>query len=194
MLPARSHDRWTIIYCGLISEWSLPNARVYDNVTFYGDLDCPFFTHTLEDIGHITVRAALDPRARNACVHLTNPPNRVTQRQAWDLLKQCQPAWDGKVTHHDANKVCHLAVHATQDCAPFGHPEIERWEINRACFVRGFADYSPDAGHFSAAASELYPDYAFATPEQLLSDAAFVFGPEAAAAAAAASKDEAAGD
>ena len=62
---------WTIIYPGLIFDYSLPNLREYDSITTYGDLDVPFPVTSCSDIGRVTALAALDERTINKGVQIT---------------------------------------------------------------------------------------------------------------------------
>eukprot|EP00941_MAST-03F_sp_MAST-3F-sp1_P002217 g2217.t1 len=197
---------WTIIYPGVISDFALPNVHwTPEAVTLYGDLDMAFQTHALCDISDITIKAATDPRCANKCVFMDSPGNRITQRNALTLLRDAWPHLpqlaDSETTIHftadhilkrchelnncdsqnEANKIANGSPIRREDSYIMhnlpGQSTKERWETNRACFIRGFVNFAPTVGHFLGC-SELWPNHQYLTPKELLSRPEFVFGPD----------------
>jgi hypothetical protein len=168
---------FTIIFAGLIFDYSLPNLREFSEITTYGDLDLEYPVASCEDIGTVTVRAAVDPRCVNKGVQIK--ANWVKQADFIPLLKKFWPNYEFSRKHMDTKEVLHLAEHGDPNL-PLEQPELERHQINRACYVVPAVTGSfrhenlpiPD----TLDAQELFPDILFKHPEHVLADPMFVFG------------------
>lgn len=146
---------YTILFNGGIFDYFLPNLRMSDAITTYGnDFNVPYYTHSRTDLAAITVRAAFDPEAENQYIHLKH--NLVTQREVLEKLSQYYP-------HHDFPR-----VHITQEEVLDGTHEVKT-----AIWING------DAGKVDPAcmdAAELFPDHTFESVDDALQNKGFVFG------------------
>jgi uncharacterized protein YbjT (DUF2867 family) len=146
---------YTVIFNGGIFDYFLPNLREYAAITTFGDdYDVPYYTHAREDIGAITVRAALDPRCENQCVHLRY--NLVSQNEVLDLLHRNYPGYDFPTAHV-----------STEEINDGTH------QVKAAIWIAGHAGV---ADPHCLDPVELYPDYRFKSVADALADPQFVFG------------------
>jgi hypothetical protein len=163
---------FTLIFPGLIFDYSLPNLREYEAITTYGDVDLKYPVTHCDDIGAVTVRAALDPRCVNKGVQIA--ANWICQADFLPLLKRHHPDRNFPVKHVDTAYVLDRAEHGDLKL-PEEQPERERFQINRACYVWGIVvAKEPHADTLDA--QELFPDMQFKSIESALSDPEFVFG------------------
>jgi len=163
---------FTLIFPGLIMDYSLPNLREYEVITTYGELDCKFPVTHCDDIGRVTVRAALDPRCVNKGVQIA--ANWICQRDFLPLLEKYYPGHTFETRHVDAATVLQLAEHGDL-VEPHEQPERERHQINRACYVWALV-VAKDPHADTLDAQELFPDISFIGVDEIISDPEFVFG------------------
>lgn len=165
----------TLIYPGLNMDYCLPNFRLWHQITTFGDLDLPLTTHHIDDIGVISARAIVDPRTIGKAVQLY--ANRLSQREMIALLKQSWPEKEFPVTHISRESILKDMKQGSDEITGKAGVETdrERAQINYVCYLTGQVT---NIGHPDTLnASELYPDFVYRTPAEMLSDAAFVFGP-----------------
>lgn len=148
---------YTIIFNGGAFDYFLPNLRVYDAITTYGDdFEVPYYTHARADIAAITVRAAMDQRCENQYIHLKH--NLVTQNQVLQELTANFPDDEFPRAHVPSEEI----LDGTH-------------EVNAAIWING---HCSKADPRSMDAAELFPDYRFASTSDALGDPEFVFGVE----------------
>jgi uncharacterized protein YbjT (DUF2867 family) len=146
---------FTVIFNGGIFDYFLPNLREYPAITTFGDdHDVPYYVHAREDIGAITVRAALDPRCENRYVHLRY--NLVSQNEVLDLLRKNFPDYAFPTAHVSAEEI-----------------KDAKHQVNAAVWITGHAGV---ADPFCLDPVELYPDHRFKSAADALADPQFVFG------------------
>ena len=166
---------WTLIYPGGIFDYFLPNLRMFEKITTFGDLRCPFPTHSIEDVGAISARAVTDPRTANRAIQIY--ANVVTQQELVTMLKRFWPDHHFEIEHIPTETILYMRDNGDPDrvSAKSGaEPDRERHGINYAAYVlcRLASIDDPDTD----IASDLYPDYIFKKPEEALADPKFVFG------------------
>lgn len=166
---------WTLIFPGGIFDYFLPNLRLFEKITTFGDLHCMFPTHSIHDIGAIGARAVTDPRTANKAVQMYT--NVVNQEQLVSELKRCWPDYPFEFEHVSSETIIYLKEHGDPDriTAKGGvEPDRERHGINYANYVLGRLACLDDPNTLNA--SDLYPDHVYQKPEQALADPKFVFG------------------
>ena len=166
---------WTLIFPGGIFDYFLPNLRLFEKITTFGDLRRTFPTHSLQDIGAISARALTDPRTANKPVQIY--ANVVNQEQVVSELKRNWPDYPFEFEHVSTETIIHLKEHGDPDriSAKGGaEPDRERHGINYANYVLGRLACLDDPDTLNA--GDLYPDYIYQKPEQALADPKFVFG------------------
>ncbi len=163
---------WTIVYGGGIAEFFVPNLRTSDTVEILGDTAVAWPTHLLSDIGAVSALAVTDERTMNAAVQLW------AQLVSWDeLIDGLREAWPQhafEVKHVTSEELEHLHQHANPDPGERRLSEREIMGIAYANFVLHKLGDPDFPGTLNA--NDLYPDYAYRDPRELLSDPVFVFG------------------
>ena len=164
----------TLIYPGLNSDYCLPNYRFFNEITTFGNLDLPITTHHINDIGVIAAKAILDERTEGKAVQLYH--NRLTQQKMLDLLGESWPEHDFPVKHISTESILHDMKEGSDAITAKAGMETdrERAQINYVCYVSGELTNINNPKTLNA--SELYPDYVYRTPKEMLSDPHFVFG------------------
>lgn len=146
---------FTAIFNGGIFDYLLPNLREYDAITTFGDLrDVPYYTHAREDIGAITIKAALDPRCENEYVHLKY--NLVTQGEVLEILFANFPDYDFPRAHMSKEEI----LDGTH-------------EVKTAIWIDGHCGLADPS---CLDPRDLYPYYEFRSAAGALADPEFVFG------------------
>jgi uncharacterized protein YbjT (DUF2867 family) len=166
---------WTLIFPGGIFDYFLPNLRLFEKITTFGDLHCMFPTHSIHDIGAIGARAVTDPRTANRAVQMY--ANVVTQEQLVRELKRFWPDYPFEFEHVSSETIIYLKDHGDPDriSAKGGvEPDRERHGINYATYVLCRLACLDDPDTLNA--SDLYPDHVYQKPGQALADPKFVFG------------------
>ena len=163
---------WTVIYPGGIAEYFLPNLRPPAIVYRWGDTTLPLALHTLADIGAITARAATDERTVNHAVQLH--ANLLTTEQMIATLERAWPGQPHAVDVLTSEQLEDLHRHGEADPGEERLSQREIMGISYANYVLGMLAVPDHPGTLSA--TELYPDYRYADPLELLGDPAFVFG------------------
>jgi len=166
---------WTFIYNGVIFDYMVPNFRMWDKITTFGDVNIELTTHDLGDIVTIAAMAVTDDRTVNKAVQIS--ANKVTQA---GMIEKLQKNWPDRITdidHISSEEIIDKKVNSDPDkiSAKGGfEPDQERYGINYVVYVIGklFGENRSD----TLLAQELYPDYKFKTPEEAMKDVAFVFG------------------
>ncbi|MBK1854107.1 NmrA family NAD(P)-binding protein [Verrucomicrobiaceae bacterium 5K15] len=164
----------TLIYPGLNFDYCLPNLRLFHQVTTFADLDQLLTTHHIDDIGVIAARAILDPRTTGKAVQLYT--NRLSQREMLALLDQSWPDKDFPIKHVSRESILDDMKNATDEVTAKAGVEtdLERAQINYVCYITGAVTNIDYPNTLNAA--ELYPDFVYKTPAEMLADEAFVFG------------------
>lgn len=166
---------WTLVFPGGIFDYFLPNLRLFEKITTFGDLNCMFPTHSILDIGAISARVVTDPRTANKAVQMY--ANVVNQEQLVRELKRIWPNYPFEFEHISSETIIYLKDHGDPDriSAKGGaEPDRERHGINYATYVLCRLACLDDPDTLNA--SDLYPDYVFQKPELTLADPKFVFG------------------
>jgi len=146
---------FTIIFNGGVFDYFLPNLRFYEAITVFGEShEVPYYTHSREDLGAVTIQASFDPRCRNQYIHLK--ANRVTQEEVLSKLAEFHPDFDFPKAHVSSAEI----LDGTH-------------EVKAAIWIDGQAGKSDPR---SVDAAELFPDYRFKTVDEALADPEFVFG------------------
>lgn len=168
---------WTLLFPGGIFDYFLPNLRLFERITTFGNLQCAFPTHSIDDIGAVCARAVADPRTANKAVQMY--ANVVTQQYLLDVLLRLWPDYPFKFEHVSTEKILYLKDHGDPDriSAKGGvEPDRERHGINYATYVLGRLACPDDPD--TLCANDLYPDHVYTRPEEALADPEFVFGTE----------------
>ncbi len=164
----------TLIYPGLNVDYCLPNLRFFHQVTTFGDRDLNVATHHVDDIGKVAAKAIIDPRTAGYAVQLYE--NVLNQHEMLEILRGHWPNHDFPVKHVSTESIEHDMIHGSDEITGKAGVETdrERGQINYICYVSGLVTNIDFPGTLHA--SELYPDFVYQTPEQLLADRSFVFG------------------
>ncbi|MGF1716175.1 NmrA family NAD(P)-binding protein [Photobacterium chitinilyticum] len=163
---------WTLFYNGGIFDYFLPNLRYFRKITTFGDLDLPIYTHDIDDIGYLAALAVTDDRTLNMCVQVDY--NALSQHEMLAQLKRNWPDYSFEYQHFSSEYISAMKESAGDEVTAKKGSETdkERWGINYAIYVIGkLAVFNEQ----TLRTSELYPDYVCKRPEEVLSDAQFVF-------------------
>ncbi|RWX57102.1 NmrA family NAD(P)-binding protein [Photobacterium chitinilyticum] len=163
---------WTLFYNGGIFDYFLPNLRYFRKITTFGDLDLPIYTHDIDDIGYLAALAVTDDRTLNMCVQVDY--NALSQHEMLAQLKRNWPDYSFEYEHFSSEYISAMKESAGDEVTAKKGSETdkERWGINYAIYVIGkLAVFNEQ----TLRTSELYPDYVCKRPEEVLSDAQFVF-------------------
>lgn len=165
---------WTFFYNGVIFDYMLPNFRMWEKITTFGNLDIELTTHDIDDITAIAARAITDERSKNKAVQLS--ANRISQRKMIEMLTARWPSKIGEIEHISEDEITYLKENADPNkiSAKGGfEPDQERYGINYVIYViaKLFADNRSD----TLLAQTLYPDHQFKSVEEALQDPNFVF-------------------
>ncbi|MGA2400276.1 MAG: NmrA family NAD(P)-binding protein [Syntrophobacteraceae bacterium] len=166
---------WTLLFPGGIFDYFLPNLRLFQRITTFGNLDCTFPAHSLKDIGCICARAITDPRTANKAVQMY--ANVVTQKLLLQMLNSFWPDYPFEFEHVSTETIMYLKEHGdpVQVSAKGGaEPDRERHGINYATYVLCKLASLDDPDILNA--NELYPGHVYMKPEEALADPKFVFG------------------
>lgn len=164
----------TLIYPGLNMDYCLPNFRFWHQITTFGDVDLKLTTHHIDDIGVLSAKIILDERTTGKAVQLYH--NRLTQIEMIDLLKKNFPDDDLSVNHISTESILHDMKNGTDEVTGKAGVEtdLERAQINYVCYVSG--EVTNIENEETLNGSDLYPEFTYRTPEEMLADRAFVFG------------------
>lgn len=167
--------QWTMVFAGGIFDYFLPNLRMFEKITTFGDLEVEFPTHDIKDIAIISARAVIDKRAINKAVQIYG--NVVTQKELLDLLKENWKQYEFEYEHVSTEEIIHKKDHSDPNIisAKAGaESDQERFGINYCVYVLGkMADNKhPDI----VLSTELYPDFTYKKPQESISNPLFVFG------------------
>lgn len=166
---------WTFVYNGVIFDYLIPNFRMWDKITTFGDINIELATHDLEDIVTIAAMAITDDRTVNRAVQIC--ANKITQARMIEELNKNWPGRIGDIVHVSKEEIVDKKVNSDPNTisAKGGfEPDQERYGINYVVYVIGklFEENRPD----TLLAHELYPEYEFKKPEEAMKDHYFVFG------------------
>ncbi|WP_411846471.1 NmrA family NAD(P)-binding protein [Roseibacillus persicicus] len=161
---------WTFFYNGGIFDYLLPNLRFFEEVTTFGDLDLPIYTHQIEDIGRFAALALTDDRTLNRCVQMDF--NHLTQREMLDLVGKFWPEEPLIYKHYSSPYIIKMKSEAGDEVSAKKGAETdqERWGINYVIYVAGKLAAFTDE---TLRGSELYPDFQCLSPVDALRDPAF---------------------
>lgn len=164
---------WTFFYNGGIFDYFLPNLRFFQEITTFGDLDIPIYTHAINDIGKVAAMALTDDRTLNKCVQMDY--NCLTQTEAVTLIKQNFPDYPFEYKYFSSECITSARDNASDEVTAKKGKETdkERWGINYTIYVEGkLASFTDE----TLRTTELYPAYECAAkPQDALRDKAFVF-------------------
>jgi uncharacterized protein YbjT (DUF2867 family) len=166
---------WTLVFPGGIFDYFLPNLRLFERITTFGNLQCAFPTHAIEDIGAIGARIVTDPRTANKAVQMY--ANVVTQEQLLKELKRIWPDHAFEIEHVSTETILYLKEHgdpARVSAKGGSEPDRERHGINYATYVLCRLACLDDPDTLNA--NDLYPDHVYQKPAEALADPKFVFG------------------
>jgi len=161
---------WTFLYNGGIFDYLLPNLRFFEEITTFGDLDIPIFTHEIGDIGRFAALALTDDRTLNRCVQMDY--QKLTQREMLSLVEKYWPDYPFIFKHYSPAYIKKMKDQASNDVSAKKGAETdqERWGINNVIYVHGKLAAFTDE---TLKGSELFPDFACKAPEEALSDPDF---------------------
>ncbi|MBN1847990.1 MAG: NmrA family NAD(P)-binding protein [Deltaproteobacteria bacterium] len=167
----------TLIYPGLNADYCLPNFRFFHQITTFGNLDLLVTTHHIKDIGAIAAKAILDSRTLGKAVQLYH--NRLSQRKMIELLKSNWPDRHFPIKHISIESILHDMKYGSDAVTAKAGVETdrERAQINYVCYVTGEVTNIDHPGTLNA--SDLYPEFSYLSPQDMLSDPEFVFGADA---------------
>ncbi|YCM47006.1 aromatic alcohol reductase (plasmid) [Verrucomicrobiaceae bacterium 227] len=163
---------WTFFYNGGIFDYFLPNLRFFEEITTFGDLDLPVYTHDIGDIGRLAALALTDDRTLNRCVQMDF--NSITQREMLALVGKFWPDEPLIFKHYSSAYITKMRNLAGDEVTAKKGAETdqERWGINNVIYVLGKLAAFTDE---TLRASQLYPDFQCIKPGTALADRKFVF-------------------
>lgn len=168
---------YTFMFTGGFFDYFLPNLRLFDRITTFGDLSIRFATHDIDDIAEISARSIVDSRTVNKAVQIHG--NVVTQTEVVSMLRDCWPDYVFEYEHVTTDAIVYQKEHADPELVSAkggAEPDRERAGINYTIWVLGRLS-APDHEN-TLNASDLYPDYVYRKPKEVLCDRSFVFGEE----------------
>jgi uncharacterized protein YbjT (DUF2867 family) len=178
----RSPLEYTLFYNGGIFEYFVYSLVTWDEITTFGNLDAPLYTHDINDIGELVARAAVDPRTANKCVQMDGNP--TTQRKMLETLRRNfpdEPRVTAEPKHYSSEDILRLRDEAAKDPAKISakmgsESDLERWGINNAVYVKG--QLAAPGGPNTLRSTFLWPEFVYRKPEEVLADRKFVLGEE----------------
>jgi len=163
---------WTIVYGGGIAEYFMPTLRDGKAIQVFGDTSLRWPAHLLDDIAAVSARAVVDPRTAERAVQLY--ARLVTFDQVIATLAEAWPDHTFEIEHVSGEALDAMRRSANPDPGDRRLSEQEILGITYANFVLGKLGDPGYPGTLSA--NELYPDYRYRDPLELLRDPVFVFG------------------
>ena len=166
---------YTLIFTGGFFDYFLPNLRLFDKITTFGDLSVSFATHDINDIAAVAARSVVDDRTINKAVQIY--ANVVMQTEVVDILRNCWPNHEFQYEHISPEEIAHRREHAdptTVSAKGGAESDRERAGINYTIWVLGRLSAPEHENTLNA--SDLYPDYVYRKPVEVLCDSEFVFG------------------
>ncbi len=161
---------WTLIYNGIIHDYALANMRFFNEVTTFGNIDIPIYTHVIEDIGKHAALALVDDRTKNKCVQMDFQS--ITQADMVGLVKKYWSDEPLVYKHYSTKYIQYMKEHSGDVVSAKAGAETdkERWGINNVVYVLGkLHAFTND----TLKASELWPDFKTKTPEDSIKDPSF---------------------
>ena len=160
-----SNIGWTFIYNGIIFEYCLPNLKFFEEITTFGNLELPIYTHDLNDIGRFAALAITDERTMNKCVQMDFQA--LTQNEMLELVNKY---WSEEPLVYKYYSVAYIKKmkDVTNDkvsAKQGAETDQERWGINNVVYVLGKLHGFTDE---TLRASELYPDFKFIKAEDAM--------------------------
>ncbi|WP_058485380.1 NmrA family NAD(P)-binding protein [Defluviitalea phaphyphila] len=171
----KSDIGWTLFYNGGFFDYFLPNLRYFDEITTFGQMDLPIYTHDINDVGTIAARAITDDRTLNKCVQMDY--NVLSQKDMLNLLHKYWPNAPFVYKHYSSAYIKYMKNNNGNEITAKKGAETdkERWGINYVIYVLGqLVAFTED----TLKASELWPDFICKNPEDALKDPKFVFEKE----------------
>lgn len=166
---------WTLFYNGVLFDYALPNLRYFDEITTFGSMDVPIYTHDVNDVGTIAAMAIIDDRTLNKCVQMDY--NVLTQTDMLNLIHKYWPEAPFVYKHYSSAYIKYMKNNSGDEISAKKGAETdkERWGINYVIYVQGkLAAFNDE----TLRASELWPNYICKKPEDALKDPTFVFDKE----------------
>jgi uncharacterized protein YbjT (DUF2867 family) len=166
---------YTLMFTGGFFDYFLPNLRLFDRITTFGDLSIQFATHDISDIAEISARSVVDSRTVNKAVQIHG--NVVTQTEVVEILRDCWPDYGFEYEHVTTEDIIYQKEHADPKLVSAkggAEPDRERAGINYTIWVLGRLSAPNHENTLNA--SHLFPDYVYKKPEDVLCDRNFVFG------------------
>ncbi len=161
---------WTLIYNGIIHDYALPNMRFFNEVTTFGNMDIPIYTHVIEDIGRHAALALVDDRTINKCVQMDYQS--ITQNKMIELVKKYWANEPLVYKHYSEKYIEFMKENSGNDVSAKAGAETdkERWGINNVVYVLGKLHAFTDE---TVRASEFWPNFVTKTPEESIKNPAF---------------------
>lgn len=164
---------WTLFYNGGFFDYFLPNLRFFQEITTFGDLSFPIYTHDINDIGRFAALALTDDRTLNHCVQMDY--SALSQQEMLDHLRANYPEAPFVYKHYSSAYINRARYQSSDKITAKKGAETdqERWGINYVNYVQNKLVAFNES---TLRATDLYPDFQLSrTPEQALADPAFVF-------------------
>jgi len=163
---------WTFVYNGYIFDYGLPNFRFYDEITTFGNVELPIYTHSIEDIGHHAALAITDDRTVNKCVQMDY--RCLTQNEMVELVEKYWSNEPLVFKHYSTQYIQYMKDNSGDGITAKKGAETdrERWGINNVIYVLGKLAAFTDE---TLKASELWPDFVAKHPEEAIKDPKFFF-------------------
>ncbi len=148
----------------------MPNLRFFEDVTTFGNIDIPIYTHVIEDIGKHAALALVDDRTKNKCVQMNYQC--ITQSEMLNLVKKYWSDEPLVFKHYSSKYIEFMKENSGNDVSAKRGDETdkERWGINNVVYVLGKLHAFTDE---TLKASELWPDFKTKTPEESIQNPAF---------------------
>ena len=166
---------WTFFYNGGIFDYLLPNLRFFEEITTFGNIDLPIYTHTIEDIGRMAALSLTDDRTLNRCVQMDYQS--LTQREMLELINKHWPDYPFVFKHYSSAYIIKMKAEAGNEVSAKQGAETdqERWGINNVIYVLGkLAAFTEE----TLRTSYLYPEFVTKSPAEAIADPGFVFEQE----------------
>ncbi|KAJ6237857.1 cipa-like [Anaeramoeba flamelloides] len=170
----QSGINYKLIFTGGFFDYFLPNLRFFEKITTFGKMDTIYPTHDLRDIGAITARIISDPRVAKKGVQICS--NLITQIQALNWLYEAFPNYKFERIHYDSETILkNLKTSGNEITAKGGHEtDKERWQLNKMIWIDQQLYFKDERQTLKA--HELYPNFEYIKPQDVLKDPIFVFG------------------
>jgi len=163
---------WTLFYNGGFFDYFLPNLRFFQEITTFGKMDIPIYTHDIEDAAYIAAMAITDERTLNKCVQMDY--NYLTQNEMLEILNKYWSDYPFVYKHYSSAYISKMKNESGDlvTAKRGAETDKERWGINEVIYVKNkLVSFNEN----TLKASKLWPSYKCKTPEEAIKDPNFVF-------------------